>query len=517
MLHQIKPVYNLILSYKRVLFDCKHYMGYNNSKRGGFVLINEIKSGESKTIEFKEYILKYENLIKTIVSFSNRSGGKLIIGIKDNGEILGLNNDEINRYMENIPNVIKDSIEPMILPEFYTYNIEDKVVLVMEVLPGQATPYFIKSLGKQNGTYIRIGRTNKQADVEMFHALERRKLNISYDMDIFREVDSDDFIIIKNILGEELGVKLSNEHLLTLGIVKKVGSIYYLTNGGAIVCGELEHSVIRCGRFIGNSTYEFMDKKTYDGNIFEQIKNATNFIVSHLNVAGYFVEGDLHRRDELEIPYEIIRESVINGVLHRDYGMTGSDIKISVFNDYIDIVSPGGLSGTITIDEIYRGRSEIRNKVLAKVLLKANLIEQWGTGIPRIREACVRKGYQLPEVVEEGMFIKLRIFRKSFNEVESLDDIVRENIGSYITSSQQVTSLDIRNNRLFKDKQYSMLLKAIEKDNSITVSKISSLLDIPKSTVQRKLNNLQENGLIKRVGAKKNGCWHSLVGQEGKS
>ncbi len=152
-----------------------------------------------------------------------------------------------------------------------------------------------------------------------------------------------------------------------------------------------------------------MDRKEYDEDIFNQIHNATNFIVGHLNVAGYFVEGELQRRDELEIPYTIVREAVINAILHRDYGITGADIKVAVYNSYIDIISPGGLSGTITIDEIYKGRSEIRNKVLAKVLLKARLIEQWGSGIPRIREACARKGYRLPEIFEDGLFTRLRI------------------------------------------------------------------------------------------------------------
>jgi ATP-dependent DNA helicase RecG len=91
-----------------------------------------------------------------------------------------------------------------------------------------------------------------------------------------------------------------------------------------------------------------------------------------------------------------IHEVIKNAIIHRDYSISGSDIKIAIYNSRIDVVSPGGLPKTITVDEIYAGRSEIRNKVITRIFREADIIEQWGSGIPRIREACEQEGLKLP-------------------------------------------------------------------------------------------------------------------------
>lgn len=455
------------------------------------MLVDEIFGGESKTIEYKEILVDHKNLIKTICAFANRNGGKLIIGVNDKGIVTGLSNEQVVEYLEKLPNIISDSISPMVLPEIYTYTVKNLVVIIIEVFPGPSWPYFVKSLGKRDGTYIRVGKTNKQADLTMIQNLERKRINVSYDEDIYCEVDDVHKEEVKKLLKSEFGDLVNDGHLLSLGILRKAGNIEYLTNGGAIILGLLDHSMVRCGRFIGDTSYEFMDRKEYQGNIFEQITNSTNFIVSHLNVAGFFVEGELKRRDKLEIPYTIVREAVINSVLHRDYSIEGSDIKIGIYNSFIEISSPGGLPGTVTIDEIYSGRSEIRNRVLAKVLLKANLIEQWGSGIPRIREACLKNGYKLPILTENGLAVKLTIYRGLDKPI----DKVRENKGAYLSYRNKDEDVLSRLIDLIKENQYA------------TVKELSEQVSKPPATVQRKLKKLQEQERIIRVGSKKTGYW----------
>lgn len=142
------------------------------------------------------------------------------------------------------------------------------------------------------------------------------------------------------------------------------------------------------------------------------MNSAIGFIKSHINIAGIIKGSGLKRKDVLEIPEEVFREAILNAIIHRDYAISGSDIKVAVYNSRIDIVSPGGLPKSITIEEIYVGRSEIRNKVIARIFREAGIIEQWGSGIPRIREACQQEGLKAPELSEDGMFVKLTIFRK---------------------------------------------------------------------------------------------------------
>ncbi len=498
------------------------------------MIADEIASGESKILEFKESIPKKNQIAQTICAFANRAGGKLLIGVSDCGAIIGLSNEQIEDYMERLPNIIHDSISPMIMPEFYTYRLEDKGLIVIEVFSGNRTPYFIKSSGKDHGTYIRIGRTNKLADAELIRSLERKGQHIRFDQELYKETNVQTIEQLTRILTKELNQDIGFLELKTLGLVKQVGSVDYLTNAGAIILGDMDHGIIRCARFVGDSSITFLDKKEYAGSLFDQIEGATHFIISHLNVSGVFEEGNLRRKDELELPINIAREAIVTAVLHRDYSMSGSDIKVAIYNSQIDIVSPGGLTGTITIDEIYAGRSEIRNTTLAKVLLKANLIEQWGSGIPRIRETCRLKGYELPIVSEDGMFVKLTIFRKTmyygthvketseqYNNTENSKhfqkDFVRTRREGMDNNSEEAQHFQ---KNLRKPDEYvwaksrkatkeitDQLLEIIKKHDDITVKELAEMSGIPRSTVQRRLADLQKQEKLVRTGSKKTGLW----------
>ncbi len=108
----------------------------------------------------------------------------------------------------------------------------------------------------------------------------------------------------------------------------------------------------------------------------------------------------------------MLREGVMNALMHRDYSIKGSNIKIAIFDSKIEITSPGGLPKSLTIEDIYSGRSEIRNRVISNLLLKSGYVEQWGSGIPRMIAMCKEAGLKLPEIEEKGLFIVLRIYRK---------------------------------------------------------------------------------------------------------
>jgi ATP-dependent DNA helicase RecG len=138
-------------------------------------LVEQIQKGESKTIELKEALPKNENIAKTVIAFSNSSGGKLIIGVNDNREITGINDTELFEMQDKIASIIADNCSPAIMPEIYSVNTEGKLVLVIEVVRGNLKPYFLKSQGKAEGTYIRIGATNRLADLDTIAELERQK------------------------------------------------------------------------------------------------------------------------------------------------------------------------------------------------------------------------------------------------------------------------------------------------------------------------------------------------------
>lgn len=152
-------------------------------------LAEQIKNGESKTLELKEALPKNENIAKTVIAFSNTGGGKLVFGVNDKREIVGVDDALIFEMQDKIASIIADNCSPGIMPEIYNVNIEGKIVLVIEVARGNLKPYFLKSQGKADGTYIRLGATNRAADFETIAELERQKRHVSFDEEICYDIE----------------------------------------------------------------------------------------------------------------------------------------------------------------------------------------------------------------------------------------------------------------------------------------------------------------------------------------
>lgn len=449
-----------------------------------------IESGASKTMEFKVELPQGNQLAQTICAFANRAGGYLLIGVADSGEVIGLSSEAINEYLEKIPNLIHDTIFPMLIPEIYSVSISNKAVLVIQVYPGSNLPYYLKSKGKMEGTYVRVGRTNKRADIEMIKDLERHKMNKSFDEDSFKELDRLDEEALINVFEKAMGTSITKEKLLNLKLIERLGDMEYLTNAGAIVLGKMANATVKCARFSGESIVNFIDKKEYDGDIFSVIQETMIFFKNHLMQAGMIQGYGLKRKDVLEVPEEVLREGIINALMHRDYSIQGSDIKIAIFDSKIEITSPGGLPKSLTVEDIYSGRSEIRNRVISNLLLKSGYVEQWGSGIPRMIEMCKEVGLNVPEIEEKGLFIVLRIFRKNkmYNnrpnntlKTKSKSDLIADNLNQI----------------------YELLVE----DNQLTVKEIADSVYLAEASTQRRLKTLQDQGLIERVGSKKTGHW----------
>lgn len=170
--------------------------------------------------------------------------------------------------------------------------------------------------------------------------------------------------------------------------------------------------MVKCARFKGVTIKTFIDKKEYRGNIFSALENTQNFILNHINLSAK-IEG-LYRTDSYEIPLIALREALINALIHRDYANFRRDTKVGVI---VNIVSPGALPNIVTIEDILRGRSEIRNKVIANVFKELGLIEQWGSGISRIMITCKKAVLNQPKIIEQGDFVDVEFYRPKIEEM----------------------------------------------------------------------------------------------------
>ncbi len=367
-------------------------------------IINQIKQGENKRMELKEVLPSNEAIAKTLIAFSNTSGGRLIIGINDNLKVIGIDEAKVFDMEEKIASVITDLCYPNILPEIYTLNISGSLLLVVEAFRGNLLPYYLKSKGKNDGTYIRIGSTNRKADELMILELDRQRRKLSFD-----EEENFGFETTSLNLDEiyhefhKIGKEVNYQKLINLKLIKQIQDKDYPVNALLIALGIFDNVTLKCARFKGTSMSEFIDKKEFSGNLFGILENAISFLKNHLNLN---VKIDaLQRKEEYEIPIVALREALLNAIIHRDY-TRNRDVKMAIYDDILEITSPGALPHGITLEDISNGRSELRNKVLANLFKELGYIESWGSGISRIREICKKHGISFT-IKETGDFVQV--------------------------------------------------------------------------------------------------------------
>ncbi|MEA1967617.1 MAG: putative DNA binding domain-containing protein [Thermodesulfobacteriota bacterium] len=352
---------------------------------------------ESRRLEFKESFPKGDAVAKTIIAFANGAGGQLVFGVKDSPrKIIGIPDDELFVLEEKISSHLFDLCAPTIIPEIYIQSAEGKNLLIVEIFPGSQKPYFLKSKGKNKGTYIRVGSSNRKASFEIIEELERQKRKISFDsVIVYEKFDIDKSLesFIK-FFKEKSGLDMDHEHIKNSGLIVCEQDVQFPA-AAAILLSDSQlkqrlfpYAKIECARFKGNNTNVFLDQATIEGPVFSSSDLCMDFIKRNISLSS--VIKDVYREDTWEYPVAAVREAVNNAVVHRDYSLIGSDIKVAVFDNMLEITSPGPLPDTMPIEKLGSGRSEIRNRVLAPIFKKLKLIESWGTGIQKMKDEVSR-------------------------------------------------------------------------------------------------------------------------------
>ena len=381
-------------------------------------LKDEILDGESRTLEYKlELPQDNQKWIKTIIAFANGAGGKFVIGVNNKRQIKGIpSSTDIFELKDGIADTIGQLCEPQIMFDVYQESVDNKTLIIIQVFPGNSTPYYLKSLGKENGTFIRLGATTRNADLTTLDELELRKRRKSYDElpNLDLEVTDSDINYLCNDFSKRTGQKITKETLQNLHLFGKKDGKLVATNAYAIFLGKHDYlSRIQCARFKGTDRVNFIDKKDFSGPLLEQVENAYKFVLGHINL-GITIDG-LYRKEQYELPEKAIRELILNAVIHRNY-MINASIQVAVYDDRLEVSSPGSLYGTLTLFEALEGRSSIRNKVIAEVCDKLDVIEGWGTGLKRIIAACKEIGIAPPKFLEIGDLFRINFYRPSYTK-----------------------------------------------------------------------------------------------------
>lgn len=385
---------------------------------------------ESRRLEFKREFPPGTKIAETAIAFANSAGGKIIFGIQDDPrKIVGIPDQELFSLEERVVNHLHDLVYPTLVPEIYIQTVEFRSLLAVEIYPGPDKPYYLKKLGKENGTFVRIGSTNRKASRELLDELERQRTKISFDSLIYYGITADELDLksFKNEYEKVCGKSLDRERMANIGLFKKDRDQLYPTNAAILLSDSLvrkqqfPYAKIECARFKGMDNRLFLDQITIEKPIHKLAAPCLDFVKKNIALSSEI--GEIYRQDRWEYPLEAVREAIINAIIHRDYSILGSDIKLAIFDDRLEIISPGPLPETITLESLGSGRSEIRNRVLAPIFKDLKLIEAWGTGIQKIKREIDQAYPEIELIFDEIGYGFLLKFCKKFNPYHYSDRI----------------------------------------------------------------------------------------------
>jgi len=347
-------------------------------------LLDEITKKESETLELKSELPDEPmTYVKTIISFSNGLGGLLVIGIKEGTyEPTGIPENEQQYIEERIINAVASMCEPQIIPAFSWAKYKGSDILIVRIRAGTEKPYHVRGKAKSEGTYVRIGPTTHLAKNAQIKELEQYgKLPFdrqrTYDAKITKKA-------VKKLCGDLTAYgkrKFTENDLLTLQVIKKDAGEEYPTNAYALLTGDVSmglYHTVECAVFRGKEKNVFLDRASFGGPVYEQIENAHKFVIRNIKVGQWLPEGKIAMRNIFEVPSEAIRECIANAVSHRNYAIDNSNIFVAVYDDRIEITSPGTLPLDTTMADALSGVSTPRNQTLASVFRAAGVTEGGG-------------------------------------------------------------------------------------------------------------------------------------------
>lgn len=448
-------------------------------------LVMKFNERESANLEFKAEIPKNNQIIKTIVGFCNQYGGKLILGIDNSGRVIGLNEDAIEQAREYLEKSIFEATAPSILPLVYTQLLGDKLVLVIEVSAGMNKPYYIRSEGLDRGVYVRLGRSTIRATPDMIEELRWQSRGRDFDkMAVYNASEEDlDKKAVTEFLAERKStrkVKLSVEpallayNLLTIEHAQK-----YPTTAGLLLFGKepqqfFDYAIILCAHFSGITGREAIASKDCIGRLIDQYYSAYEFILNTLH-KSFTIRGKI-RSEQLEIPEIAIREVLINAIVHRNYHIR-SPIKIAIYENRIEIYSPGIFPGPMAQYGLLSGTTFWRNTVICKVFRELGLIELMGSGFIELFRSYKERGLDAPKVIEGEGFIKCILPRPSMRRMQKLS----------IRSHQD-------------EVRYCEILDLFQNATALSISDIIHATTLSRTTTGRRLAELIRKGTLRKTG-----------------
>jgi ATP-dependent DNA helicase RecG len=456
-----------------------------------------ITSPEGKTLEFKRDLSSLAPVMKTLVAFANTAGGALVVGVTDDGAVVGVAHPLAEE--ERLASAIADSIRPAMTPEIDLVSHQGKTLLLVRV-PHWRGPFYVRSEGPQEGVYIRLGSTNRRAGPEILAELQRSLAGLSFDQLPCPDLSADDLDATRlERYFAAVGRKTSQEHLASLGVLVPQAGRLAPSHGGLILFGRdgprqrlFPEARISCARFRGADRVDFLDRLDIEGTVLEALEETPKFIRRNTRLAARIVT--MRRQDIPEYPEIALREVLVNAVAHADYSLGGMPIRVAIYANRLEVENPGLLPFGMTLDDFKAGVSRIRNRVIVRVLRELGLVEEWGTGYSRIIQACEEGGHPLPAWRELGAVVRVNF--QPHPEVSAEDEEANS-----ITVSETVN--ETVNETLNARQQW--FLDQLGAGKPVDWTDLAQQWGVSRATAKRDIASLKGRGLIAFVGSPKTG------------
>ncbi|MBS3919353.1 MAG: putative DNA binding domain-containing protein [Deltaproteobacteria bacterium] len=431
-----------------------------------------IKGGETETIEFKASFDK--ETLETSVAFANTKGGIILTGVSDKGEIKGI---QIGKEtLRDWANQISQSTEPRIIPEIEIGTIDGKNVAVIRIKEFPIKPVFVKGR-----CFRRVGNSNRVMQAREIAEMHFQSTGMSWDRlpvtnapigeidleKVKQYIESAKDARRRKISGGEKPLQVLEKLELIKDGKPTWAAILLFHNHPQRF---LSQAMIHCGKFKEETMV--IDDRMIEGVIIEQIEEAMDFIRKNINVR-FVMTGKPAREEVWDYPLEALREAVINAVCHRDYTVP-SNTEVRIYDNELIVWNPGGLPLGLTVEDLYKPHPSIlRNKGIGGIFYDMGLVEQWGSGIDKMRGACIKAGIPEPKFEEHQGFRV--IFRKDIYTEEYL----------------QKLSL---NERQIKAVMY------VKEKGKISNAEYQNLSGVSRITSSRELRSIVDKGIFQMVG-----------------
>lgn len=444
-------------------------------------IISILHAGENTTIEFKQSFDK--EAIETVVAFANTRGGVVLIGVADDGKILGttITKESIQNYI----NQIKVGTQPSLIVDIAVMNIEQKTILIITV-----DEFPIKPVSYKGRYFKRIGNSNHQLSLTEVSHMHLQSLQLSWDAypDSKASLDDLDEMKMQKFFAK---VNESGRFKLAGSIVDNLQKLNLLQNSTPTHAAKLlfgcEQTVhnIHIGRFKTPSM--ILDDKMVRNTLFEAVEETMMYLLFHIKVAFEFT-GEIERTEIFEYPKAALRELILNAIVHRDYA-SPIDIQIKIFDQSITIFNPGTLYGNLTIEQLKTDsyQSHTRNKLIAEAFYLTNDIEKYGSGYIRVREEIKKYPTMKFEYEESGSGYLVSL---SYLEQKTTQKTTQK-------STQKSTRKSTR----------EQIIELITTNPKITRDELAEEINVSSDAIKQHISKLKSEGLLERIGGRKDGFW----------